>query len=422
MKVCSISRSDGRGGGYAAAYRLHQGLRKSGVDSLMLVGEGNRDDFTVLSSGSKLAKAWVKLAPTLDGIPKQFYPQRETAAFSVQWLPDRVAAKVAQIAPDIINLHWINGGHLQIESVPKLAKPIVWTLHDMWNFTGGCHYSQECDRYTGSCGACPQLHSSSNWDLSRWIWQRKLKAWKKLNLTLVTPSNWLAECARKSSLLQNLRVEVIPNGLDVQRYKPIDTCLAKQIIGLPPNKKIILFGALRATSDRRKGFHLLLPALQKLSHTLEKDRIELVVFGSSQPRNPPELGFKTHYLGFLNDDISLALVYSAADVTIVPSIQEAFGQTASESLACGTPVAAFNTTGLKDIIDHQQNGYLAQPYETEDLARGIAWIIEDELRWSSLSCQATAKIEREFTVEIQAERYLKLFNEILVNSHADKFN
>lgn len=419
MKVCLVSRSDGRGGGYAAAYRLHRGLRDSGVDSLMLAGDDNRNDFTVLSPESKLAKVWVRLTPTLDGIPKSFYSQRENTPYSVQWLPDRVAAKVDQIDPDIINLHWINGGYLQIESVPKLGKPIVWTLHDMWNFTGGCHYSQECDRYTQACGACPQLHSSRDWDLSRWIWRRKLKAWKNLNFTIVTPSNWLADCAKKSSLLQDVRVETIPNGLDAQRYKPIDRALAKQLIGLPLDKKIILFGAVRATSDRRKGFHLLLPALQKLSRVRDDNEIELVIFGSSLPKNPPELGFKAHYLGYLNDDFSLVLVYSAADVMIVPSVQESFGQTASESLACGTPVVGFNATGLKDIVDHQQNGYLATPYEPEDLARGIGWILEDDLRWSSLSRQARAKVEREFTIEIQAKRYLQLFEEILVNSHAD---
>ena len=129
---------------------------------------------------------------------------------------DRVIPKVAQINPDIINLHWISGAFMQIETFSKLKRPLVWTLHDMWGFTGGCHVIGECNRYKASCGACPQLNSSNEWDLSRWVWQRKVKAWKNINLTLVSPSSWLAECARSSSLFQNLRIEVIPHGLDIK--------------------------------------------------------------------------------------------------------------------------------------------------------------------------------------------------------------
>ncbi|WP_036478224.1 glycosyltransferase family 4 protein [Myxosarcina sp. GI1] len=420
MKVCSVGRSNGRGGGYAAAYRLHHGLRKLGVDSSMLVGIDNRDDFTVLSPTSKLAQTWMKLAPGLDRMPTRFYPQRENLPYSVQWLPDRVTAEVAKIAPDIINLHWINSGYLQIESLPKLGKPIVWTLHDMWAFTGGCHYSRECDRYTKACGACPQLHSNRDWDLSRWIWRRKLKAWQDLNLTIVTPSNWLADCARKSSLLGGLRIEAIPNGLNAQRYQPIEKSLAKKLVGLPPDKKIILFGALQATSDRRKGFHLLMPALQKLSYLQDSERIELVVFGSSQPKKTPDFGFKVNYLGKLNDDISIALVYAAADVFVAPSLQDNLPNTIIEALACGTPCVGFNIGGLSDAIAHLETGYLAKPYEPEDLAWGISWVLEEELRWQDLSRQARAKVEQEFTVEIQARKYHQLFEEILNNSHAGK--
>lgn len=417
MKVCSVGRSDGRGGGYSAAYRLHHGLRKLGVETTMLVGDKSRDDFTVLSANNRLAKAWVNFSPGLDRLPTRFYPQRKNLPYSVQWLPDRVTTQITQINPDLINLHWINGGYLQIESLPKLSKPIVWTLHDMWAFTGGCHYSRECDRYTKACGACPQLHSSREWDLSRWIWRRKLKAWQNLNLTIVTPSNWLADCAKKSSLLGGLRIEAIANGLDARKYKPIERKLAKELVGLPPDKKIILFGAGQATSDRRKGFHLLLPALQKLSFQ-EPDCIELVVFGSSQPQDPPDFGFKVNYLGRLNDDISIALVYAAADVFVAPSLQDNLPNTIVEAAACGTPCVGFNVGGLSDAIAHLETGYLAKPYEPEDLARGIAWVLADELRWQSLSCQARTKVEREFTIETQAKKYLKLFEEILDNSHA----
>ncbi|MBE9046129.1 glycosyltransferase family 4 protein [Pleurocapsales cyanobacterium LEGE 10410] len=419
MKVCIVSSSDGRAGGHAAAYRLHRGLQ-SKVSSTMLVGDKSRGDYTVVSPQGKLAEAWLNLAPNLDAVPKLFYPRRDRTTYSVQWLPDRVAAQIANIAPDIINLHWINSGYLKVESIAKLNKPIVWTLHDMWAFTGGCHYSQNCDRYTHSCGRCPILKSDRDWDLSRWLWQRKAKAWQNLDLTIVTPSRWLAECAAASSLLRDATIEVIPNGLDTQRYKPWGQKLAREIIGLPSDKQIVLFGAVSATSNARKGYSLLLPALQKLKGDRTR-QMELVIFGASQPEDAPDFGIATRYLGKFNDDISIALLYSAADVFVAPSIQDNLPNTVLEALACGTPCVAFNVGGMPDMIDHQQNGYLATAYDPEDLAYGILWLIEDSERWQRLSALASTKVEQEFTVKKQAQRYQKLFKNIL-SRNAGLFN
>ncbi|WP_414514348.1 glycosyltransferase family 4 protein [Nostoc sp. PCC 9305] len=414
MKILHISTYDINGGAARAAYRLHTGLQDIGLQSQMLVQEKYSNDKTVIAPKIRLFQGIAKAKLTVESLPLKLYRQKKNTPFFTQWLPDRVIPKVAQINPDIINLHWISGGFMQIETFAKLKRPLVWTLHDMWGFTGGCHVTGECDRYKASCGACPQLNSGSEWDLSRWVWQRKVKAWKNLNLTLVSPSSWLAECARSSSLFQNLRIEVIPHGLDTQKYRPINQHFAREALNLPRDKKLILFGAIEATSDRNKGFHLLQPALQELSKSGWKNDLEVVIFGASQPENPPDLGFKTHYLGHLHDAISLATVYSAADVMLVPSLQESFGQTASESFACGTPVVAFNSTGLKDIVDHQQNGYLAKPYEVEDFAKGITWVLENEQRLQKMSFHAREKAEQEFTLELQARRYSGLFQEILM--------
>ncbi|MEH1948778.1 MAG: glycosyltransferase family 4 protein [Nostoc sp.] len=414
MKILHISTHDISGGAARAAYRLHTGLQNIGLQSQMLVQEKYSNDKTVVAPKIRLFQGIAKAKLTVESLPLKLYRQKKNTPFFTQWLPDRVIPKVAQINPDIINLHWISGGFMQIETFAKLKRPLVWTLHDMWGFTGGCHVTGECDRYKISCGACPQLSSGNEWDLSRWVWQRKVKAWKNLNLTLVSPSSWLAECARSSSLFHNLRIEVIPHGLDTQKYRPINQHFAREALNLPQDKKLILFGAIEATSDRNKGFHLLQPALQELSKSGWKDDLEVVIFGASQPENPPDLGFKTHYLGHLHDAISLATVYSAADVMLVPSLQESFGQTASESFACGTPVVAFNATGLKDIVDHQQNGYLAKPYEVEDFAKGITWVLENEQRLQKLSFYARDKAEQEFTLELQARRYSALFQEILM--------
>lgn len=406
MKILHLSTSDLEGGAARAASRLHQGLKGMGVASQMLVRAKSSVDRTVIAEKTILTK----LGPPLGGWPLQPYPKRDRTLFSPQWFPDAIAPKVVRLNPDIITLHWVCNGYLQIETVAKFNKPLVWILHDMWAFTGGCHYSQECDRYTDSCGNCPQLKSNRSWDLSRWVWQRKAKAWKDLNLTIVSPSAWLAQCAQSSSLFRNLRVEVIPHGIELENYKPIDRKVARELLNLPQDKQLILFGASPGTTgNSRKGFHLLQPALQQLSQFGWQDKIELVVFGESKPEKPVDLGFRVHYLGQFHDDISLALIYSSADAMVVPSTQEAFGQTASEALACGTPVVAFKATGLKDIIDHQQNGYLANPFEIEDLARGIAWVLENSDRYQNLCISAREKAEQEFSLELQARRYLSLF-------------
>lgn len=413
MKVAILNAFDIEGGAARAAYRLHQGLRGMGVVSQMLVQKKESGEATILTSKNRLAKEFDKFKGTLNNLPLQLYRQRQRIIFSPQWLPDSIPSQIAQLSPDIINLHWVCSGYLQIETLPKLNQPIVWTLHDMWAFTGGCHYSQDCQKYQAACGSCPQLSSRKDQDLSRWIWQRKAKAWPGVNLTLVTPSRWLADCAKSSSLFQNFRVEVIANGLDIQKYKPINRQVARELLNLPQDKQLLLFGAVDATSDRRKGFHLLQPALQSLSQTEWKEKLELVIFGASEPETPVNLGFKAHYLGYLHDDVSLALLYSAVNLTVVPSIQEAFGQTASESLACGTPVVCFDCTGLKDIVEHEQNGYRAQCFQSEDLVKGITWILEDQERWQRLCQRAREKVEQEFTLQIQAHNYLKLFEELL---------
>jgi glycosyltransferase involved in cell wall biosynthesis len=415
MNVLLVSTSDLEGGAARATNRLLQGLRQNHVPVQMLVQEKRGGDPAVvgLPATSGIHKASVGLRLTLDQLPLKRYPQREPGAFSPQWLPDRTVALINQLNPDVVNLHWVNNGYIQIESLAALSKPIVWTLHDMWAFTGGCHYNQECDRYTQSCGNCPQLASSRQSDLSQRIWRRKHQAWKKLNLTIVTPSQWLADCARKSSLFKDCRVECIPNGIDTSVYRPIDRHLARDILKLPQDKYLLLSGSLGGIADKRKGFHLLQPALKELSQSAWGSQIELVVFGQSEPSNPPDLGLKTHYVGNFGDDYSLALLYSAADVFVAPSVQDNLPNTVMESLACGTICIAFGIGGLSDMIEHQYNGYLAKAFDVKDLVNGIIWLLADRERAKELSENARTKAIAEFSLNVLADHYHQLFTEVL---------
>lgn len=413
MKVLLIGTSDLEGGAARSGFRLHQGLQSIGINSQMLVQTRHSDDRAVIGASSKsgMGKAVTGLRLTLDRFPLKFYANNSIV--SCHWLPEKVNAKVRKLDPDLVNLHWVSAGFLHLETIAKFNQPIVWTLHDMWAFTGGCHYNQLCDKYTSVCGACPQLGSNRDWDLSRWVWQRKAKAWKNLNLTVVTPSIWLSKCARQSSLFKNRRVEVIPYGLDLNVYTPINKKVARELLKLPQDKQLVLFLSLSATSDQRKGFHLMQPALQELARIGWKDRLEIIVVGASRPENPPEFGFKSHYLGTMADDLSLALAYSAADLFIAPSLQDNLPNTVLEAIACGTPCVAFKIGGMPDMLEHYSNGYLAQPYEIDDLVRGIIWTLENEARHQKLSHRAREKAEQEFALEIQARRYESLYSEIL---------
>jgi glycosyltransferase involved in cell wall biosynthesis len=382
----------------------------------MLVQQRLSDDPTVITPTSKMAKGYNGLKVLLDGVPLKLYQRQLDSVFSCQWLPDFLPARIARLQPDVINLHWVGAGYVQIETLARLRQPLVWTLHDMWAFTGGCHYSQDCDRYTAACGDCPQLQSSRQNDVSRWIWRRKATSWQFIDLTLVAPSRWLADCARSSSLFRNCRIEVIPNGIDTQVYKPVDRALARHLLNLPQDRQLILFTGIRATSDRRKGFHLLQSALQHLSQTDWCDRVEAIVVGAGQPpesTSEPGTGIRTRYLGKLNDDISLALLHAAADVFVAPSTQDNLPNTVLEAIACGTPCVAFKIGGMPDLIEHQQNGYLAQPFQSEEFAEGIRWILSDRERHTRLAIAARHKAESEFSQNLQARRYHDLFQQVV---------
>jgi len=419
MKIVSLSTFDTQGGAARATYRLHQGLNEISVDSWILSKLKYSQDPKVIGANPTSGIEQVKIGSrlTLDQLPLKRYKKRGKQLFSPNWLPYKIIPQVNQLNPDIINLHWLGSGYIQIETLAKFNQPLVWTLHDMWSFTGGCHYNQECTRFTMSCGACPQLGSSKEKDLSRQIWQRKYKAWQDLNLTIVTPSRWLADTAKASKLFNNQKIEVIPYGLDINTFRPIDRTTARKLLKLPTDKQLVLFLSLSATSDRRKGFHLLQPALQQLSQTAWQSELELMVVGASEPENPPELGFKAHYLGILNDDLTLALAYSAADVFVAPSIQDNLPNTVLEAIACGTPCVSFDIGGMPDMIEHQQNGYLSQPYKIDDLAEGISWTLIDRARTQKLSARARKKAEQEFALLIQARRYQQLYQSILAASN-----
>jgi glycosyltransferase involved in cell wall biosynthesis len=412
IKVLIVNKIDAEGGAARAAYRLHKSLLGAGgIDSQMLVQKKTSDDYTVTGPQTIFEKLFAYLSPHIDRIPVRLYKRRKTMVFFPSWFSvSGIVDKINEINPDIVHFHWIAGGMLRIEDLVKIKKPIVWSLHDMSPFTGGCHYDDHCGRYTSTCGSCPALGSMKKNDLSHRIFSRKKKVYDAVGgqLTFVGLSRWISECAFQSTLIGSKRIVNLPNPIDSERFRPIAKLTAKSLLGIPAEKKIMLFGALKVTDDTRKGYREMVEACKGLKQI----DVELIVFGSSTPKDAPDFGLPVHYLGRLHDDLALQIVYSAADVMVVPSLQENLSNVIMESLSCGTPVVAFNIGGNSDMVVHRKNGYLARAYDPGDLAHGIEWVLNNP-EYENLSQNARGKVLQDFDSRIVVQKYIELYERLL---------
>jgi glycosyltransferase involved in cell wall biosynthesis len=397
MKILIVNTSDINGGAARAAYRLHQALLAKSIDSKMLVQNKSSDDYTVIGPTSKFEKLINKLRPTIDALPFRLLKNKAFTLFSNSWLPSgKLIKKINEMNPDIVHLHWINGGMIKIEDLAKINAPIVWSLHDMWPFSGGWHYEEPL-----------VSHTQKMLDLR--ILNRKKKTYSKIkNMTIIGLSKWLHNCALSADVFKSKRIINLPNPIDTNKYKASSKNASCKLWGLPEDKKLVLFGAMGATSDPRKGFNELAQAIS----TITRSDIEFVIFGSSKPINAPDLGCKVHYVGTLSDDVSLVTLYSAVDLMVVPSIQENLSNAIMESLACATPVVAFDIGGNSDLVEHKDNGYLAIAFDTDDLAEGIVWALDND-NYDELCTNAIEKVAREFDNSVVADKYINLYQEII---------
>jgi glycosyltransferase involved in cell wall biosynthesis len=412
MKILHLNTSDNFGGAARAAFRLHQALNvhSSSFKSDMLVLKKGTDDLNVYTVSDSVIH---KIRPFLETLPLRKYKTRKKVLFSSSYVPfSGIIEKINKLNPDIVHLHWINDGFLRIEDLKKINRPIVWSLHDMWVFTGGCHIDLGCGKFKKGCGACPVLNSIKENDLSKRVFQRKLKTYLKIQkLTIVGLSKWICRCAEESTILKNTDIVNLPNLIDTGVFKKIDKKNAREILSLDENKKYILFGAMNATSNPNKGFEELTKALMQIKN--EEKTTELLVFGSSGVNSKEFIyDLPVKYLGMVHDDVSLMLIYNAADLVVVPSKQENLSNVIMESLSCGTPVVCFDIGGNGDMIDHKLNGYLVDPYNIEDLANGIYWLINHP-DIKTISEAAINKIKNNFRSEKIAKMYESLYKDIL---------
>jgi len=408
MKILHIVAGELTGGAARGAYWLHLALNELDIDSKVFTNsEINLGDKSVITPlKSKKDRIFNLIRGQLDNVLTAFYPKRKRIIFSSGIFGvDFTRSKEFKEA-DIIHLHWINAGFVNIKHLSKIDKPIVWTIRDMWPMTGGCHYAMECEKFKTGCGLCDQLKSDRGYDLSSLVLKRKKKHYPE-NMKIVGISRWLSGEAKKSKLFNGFDVRTIANNIDTKEFFPIEKGTAKEILGIETAKKIILVGSTRL-KDFYKGFNEYLKAIK----TLDETKYFLCFFGNIETDIIDRLGFEYKSFGYLNDNISLRLAYSCAEVFVAPSLMDAFGKTLAEAMACNTPVVCFDATGPKDIVSHKIDGYKAKPFDSEDLAAGIEWILSAP-NYEQLSANARNKVLREFDSRVVAKRYVELYESVL---------
>lgn len=405
MKILHVSESDNIGGAAIAASRLNTLLENSGVDSKLLVNRKKSNNLRILSPTTFFDKLYAKVIPHLIirlnrwkfGVYNLSTYKDVSAGFFLK--------SINKQEFDILHLHWVNNWFVALSDLNRIKQPIVWTLHDNWLFTSACHSTQGCEEFLISCNNCPKVSTIKNQNkiANQFIKKAKLLQPLKKNIQIVVPSNWMLENAVNSKLLNGFKIHMIPNSIDVDLFSPLNKDVVKQNQELDPKKKYILYGANDPINDENKGFKF----IKQMASRGALDGFTLIIFGKVD--SIIELDIEFVLKGTIIDKRYLVELYNSVELLIMPSIHESFGQIAAESMACGVPVLSFNTTGLKDIVDHKLNGYLAELYNVDDLIIGLNWILSNDLEIDFIR----KKIVTNFSKEIVFNKIYSLYNNLL---------
>lgn len=404
MNVLHLNQSDISGGAAIAGYRLHLGLLDQGIISKLLVGRVETNDSNVSPSPRRyrLENQLKRLTSPLGlnhinyvgsfGIPNHPFFQEST----------------------IVNFHNLHTPGFNYLSIPKMTqqKPAVFTLHDMWSFTGHCAYSYDCSRWKTGCGKCPypQEYPSVQRDMTVWEWKIKDWVYNHADLTIITPSSWLNWQA-KESMLKRFPIHHIPYGIDTDIYRPHDKEFCQSVLGIPENKKVLLFSAFNL-KQKRKGGDLLIKSLKKLPESLKQECI-LLTFGKSSIEITSAVDIPLIHLGFVSSDRIKAIAYSASDLFILPTRADNLPLVLQESMACGTPMVSFDVGGVSDAVRPEVTGYLAKAEDHQDMCHGIVQLLDDDELRSTMSTKCREIAVREYSLEIQAQRYVSVYKDIL---------
>ena len=296
---------------------------------------------------------------------------------------------------------------LSLKGIRKIltsGKPVVWTMHDIWPATAVCHYSRGCEQYHSQCNKCPLLPGDS---LAKQVWNRKEQLLGRQRITYVCCSTWLADEARKSALLKEQRIVSIPNAIDTRLFRPLDKQQARQTMELPIDCRIILFVSQRVT-DPRKGISYFVEAVRRLvqQYPEMKENTGVAILGGHAEEVASQLALPSYPLGYVSNPSRIVSVYNAADVFVLPSLEDNLPNTIMEAMACGVPCVGFRVGGIPEMIRHQENGYVAKECDADDLAQGIRYVLADD-DYETLSHECLHQVAQKYSQQSVANRYIE---------------
>ena len=414
MRVLIVNTSERTGGAAVAASRLMKALNNNGVKAKMLVRDKESDSLTVVGLPKSPMLHWHFLWERLVIFCRLHFSRKHLFEIDIANTGSDITKLREFQEADVIHLHWINQGMLSLNGICKIlrsGKPVVWTMHDIWPATGICHLTLGCHYFVNRCANCKYLPGGggSN-DLASRIWQKKQQMQVDENIYYVACSRWLESEAKASALLKDQKITSIPNPIDTHIYKKGSKEEARQRLGLPLDKKLILFASQRVTNEN-KGMSYLVEACKSLG-----GQYEVMILGGHAEEVVEQLPMKAYPLGYVNEEQRIVDVYNAADVFVLPSLSENLPNTIMEAMACGVPCVAFKVGGIPEEIDHLKNGYVAAYRDAEDLAKGIAWVLK-EADYESLSQQAVHKVMQCYSQQSVSVKYLEVYQQAMAFKH-----
>lgn len=410
INILHISTFDSGGAGIAASRLMEAMNQCENIEAKMLVLRRLSDRGNVYSIGDTRGVCFKLFNIVRQKIFNRilFFLLRPSFPFSHALSHVSHIERISMVADaDVIYIHWVQSCFLNINDIGKLSelgKPVFLFLHDMWSFTGGCHYSMACDKWINGCEKCQMISRKCMQWISNYAIKKKMNSWNPNIIHIVSPSHWLEECSKRSFLFNSFFTVTIPNTLNDRTFTVMDKNRCRSVFNLPIDKKLIMFGAFEGTRSIFKGWEYVDVLMKRI-----RDDAELVVFGSSIENN---FDYIVHPVGRIFDEHSMAILYNAVDVYISPTKAEAFGQTIVEAISCGTKVVAFNVGGVPDIINHMDNGYLAERDNVDDLERGVKWVLnlhdndEERLRLHE-------DMKSHFSYSVVAKQHVDVINNIL---------
>lgn len=416
MRILIINTSEKTGGPAIAAGRLMESLKNNGIKAKMLVRDKQTDQISVVGLKRNWLQVWKFMWERIIIWKANRFKKNHLFAVDIANTGTDIISLPEFQQADVIHLHWINQGMLSLKHIRKIlesGKPVVWTMHDMWPCTGICHYSHDCTNYEQECHHCPFIYGGgSKKDLSARVFRKKKEVYNLAPITFVACSHWLESKAKASALLATQTVTCIPNPINTNLFKPRNKQEARTKCRLPQNSKLILFGSVKIT-DERKGVDYLIKACKLLAekHPEWKESLGVVVFGKQSQQIQDLLPFRVYPFPYIHNEHEVVDIYNAVDLFAIPSLEENLPNMIMEAMACGVPCVGFNVGGIPEMIDHLHNGYVAQRKSSEDLANGIHWILTDP-EYNELSEQACRKAIANYSERAIAKKYTDIYNKI----------